>query len=95
MQPRLLERSGRRPYRLLEQQRFRAGYDFLLLRCQSGEVDTEVGEWWTGFQDAGEAERQEMLLKDGPPQKRRRRRRKSAVKPDAGAAPSADEGQGS
>ena len=76
LQPRLLQRSGTRPYRLLEHPRFRAGYDFLLLRCQSGEVDAEIGEWWSRFQDAGEAERREMLVRDGEPRKRRRRRRR-------------------
>ena len=46
LQPRFLNRSGRRPYHLLEHQRFRAGYDFLLLRCESGELDAEIGDWW-------------------------------------------------
>ena len=75
LQPRLLQRAGHRPYRLLEHPRFRAGYDFLLLRCESGEVDAAMGEWWTRFQRAGEAERQQMLVRDGEPKKRRRRRR--------------------
>jgi poly(A) polymerase len=76
LQPRLLQRSGTRPYRLLEHPRFRAGYDFLLLRCQSGEVDGAIGAWWSRFQDAGEAERREMLVREGEPSKRRRRRRR-------------------
>ncbi|MGZ5152356.1 MAG: polynucleotide adenylyltransferase PcnB, partial [Burkholderiales bacterium] len=50
MQPRFHQRSGRRPFRLVENPRFRAGYDFLLLRCASGEVDPAIGEWWTRFQ---------------------------------------------
>ena len=44
LQPRFLERGGTRPYRMLEQPRFRAGYDFLLLRCRSGEVETQIGD---------------------------------------------------
>jgi poly(A) polymerase len=76
LQPRLLQRSGTRPYRLLEHPRFRAAYDFLLLRCQSGEADKEIGSWWSRFQDAGEVERREMLVRDGEPRKRRRRRRR-------------------
>ena len=76
LQPRLLQRSGTRPYRLLEHPRFRAAYDFLLLRCQSGEADKEIGAWWSRFQDAGEVERREMLVRDGEPRKRRRRRRR-------------------
>ena len=74
LQPRFEQRFGRRPFRLLEQERFRSGYDFLLLRCESGEVDAEVGEWWTRFQRAGEAEREEMLLPETSTGKPRRRR---------------------
>src|SRR5205085_7927435 len=81
MQPRFLQRSGRRPYRLLENPRFRAAYDFLLLRCASGEVDPTVGEWWTRFQHVDEAERKEMLTQDAAPAKRRRRRRKPRADP--------------
>src|SRR5215210_2018388 len=73
MQPRFLQRGGRRPYRLLENPRFRAGYDFLLLRCASGEVDPTIGEWWTRFQHADEAERAAMLTQDEEPAKRKRR----------------------
>lgn len=87
MQPRFLQRGGRRPYRLLEHPRFRAGYDFLLLRCESGEVDADIGKWWTRFQDAGEHERGEMLVVEGEPAKRRRRRRR---KPGAGGTPQAE-----
>ena len=52
MQPRFTGRSGRRPFRLLEHPRFRAAYDFMLLRCESGEVDMELGKWWEAFQRA-------------------------------------------
>ena len=76
LQPRLLQRSGKRPYRVLEHPRFRAGYDFMLLRCEIGEVEAEVGEWWERFQHAGEAERAQMLLKDAAPGSGRRRRRR-------------------
>ena len=76
LQPRLLNRSGRRPYRLLEHPRFRAGLDFLLLRCESGEVEAEVGGWWERFKDAGEEERGRMLLPEKAGGKRKRRRRK-------------------
>jgi poly(A) polymerase len=76
MQPRFEQRSGRRPFRLLEHPRFRAGYDFLLLRCASGEVDPAIGEWWTRFQHADEAERKALLTQDAEPAKRKRRRRK-------------------
>ena len=83
MQPRLEQRSGQRPLRLLSLQRFRAAYDFLLLRCESGEADDELALWWDEFQDASDARCAEMLLPDAGPKKRRRRRRK----PEHDAAP--------
>ncbi|HYC45797.1 MAG TPA: polynucleotide adenylyltransferase PcnB [Burkholderiales bacterium] len=89
LQPRFLQRSGRRPYRLLENPRFRAGYDFLLLRCASGEVDPAIGEWWTRFQHADESERAAMLVEGAEPGKRRRRRRRR--RPAAGEASSEPE----
>ncbi len=87
MQPRFEQRSGRRPYRLLELPRFRAGYDFLLLRCESGEIDAEIGEWWTQFQDANESTREQLLKADSGPAKKRRRRRKPRLPADAAGAP--------
>jgi poly(A) polymerase len=79
-QPRFEQRGGQRPYRLLGLPRFRAAYDFLLLRCESGEVDAQLGLWWDEFQDAGDDRRAEMLLPDtGGPKKRRRRRKKPAT----------------
>jgi len=81
LQSRFEQRSGQRPYRLLEQPRFRAGYDFLLLRCQSGEVAEELGDWWTEFQDADDERRAEMLRPEETVglKKRRRRRKKPAA----------------
>ena len=76
LQPRFLQRAGKRPYRLLEHPRFRAGYDFLLLRCDSGEADAALGQWWERFQRAAETERALMLVADAAPGGRRRRRRR-------------------
>ena len=80
LQQRFEQRSGQRPYRLLEQPRFRAAFDFLLLRCASNEVDNELGLWWDEFQDASDVRRQEMLQPEasGGAKKRRRRPRKKA-----------------
>lgn len=87
MQPRFEQRAGQRPYRLLEQPRFRAAYDFLLLRCESGEVEKSLGDWWTSFQDADADARATMLVADSAPAKKRRKRRRR--KP-ADAAPAAE-----
>jgi poly(A) polymerase len=63
MQPRFERRTGKSPYKLVEHPRMRAGYDFLLLRCESGEIDAEIGEWWTEFMDADGPGRAAMLEK--------------------------------
>lgn len=88
MQQRFEQRAGQRPYRLLEQPRFRAGFDFLLLRCASGEVNDELGLWWDEFQDAGEERRAEMLQPEASGEKKRRRRprKKKAAQEDGGQA---------
>ncbi|KEZ77671.1 polynucleotide adenylyltransferase PcnB [Salinisphaera hydrothermalis] len=51
LQPRFHKRRGRHPERLIPHPRFRAAYDFLLLRAQVGEVEPELAEWWTVMQD--------------------------------------------
>ena len=84
LQPRFLQRAGKRPYRLLEHPRFRAGYDFLLLRCQSGELEPALGEWWERFQSASEPERAQMMVSDSEPHQRRRRRRRKPRGPRGG-----------
>ena len=76
VQPRFEQRSGKRPYALLEQPRFKASLDFLLLRAESGEVDAELAEWWSDFLDADGETRAAMLLPQKPDEKKKRRRRK-------------------
>jgi poly(A) polymerase len=61
MQPRFQKRTGSSPYSLLEQPRFRAGFDFLRLRAQTGEIDTSLAEWWEKFSTAYDDERHEMI----------------------------------
>lgn len=80
MQPRFERRSGKSPYKLLEHPRLRAGYDFLLLRCESGEIDSEIGDWWTAFIEADGPGRVELLARkpktesEASPAKKRSRR---------------------
>jgi poly(A) polymerase len=77
----LKRRFGRRAYRLLESPRFRAGYDFLLLRIESGEDEfAELGQWWTDFQEANEETRSNMIKALKPEGKGRRRRRRRTPK---------------
>ncbi len=86
LQQRFEQRAGQRPFRLLAQPRFRAGFDFLLLRCASGEVDQELGLWWDEFQDAS-AERQAEMLQPEQAGEKKRRRRKPRKKPEAANVP--------
>ncbi len=81
LQPRFEQRSGRRPFRLLEQPRFRAGYDFLRLRAESGELPAELGEWWSQFAEGDEGERESLLQ---PAEKRNDRRRRRPRRRGAG-----------
>lgn len=65
MQPRLERIKGVRPFKLLAHPRFRAGYDFLMLRADTGEADPQLADWWTRFQSAGEAEQKSMTREGG------------------------------
>jgi len=61
LQPRFEKRTGNAPYSLLEQPRFRAGFDFLRLRGQIGEIDPALAEWWETFSTAYDDERHDMV----------------------------------
>jgi poly(A) polymerase len=89
LQPRLEQRSGRRPFALLAHERFRAGFDFLVLRSASGETPEELSQWWEKFQQASEGERQSMLMAPAPGERkgRRRRRRHKSASPPPGPTP--------
>ena len=89
MQSRFERRAGNQPFRMLEHKRFRAAYDFLVLRAQSGEADSVLAEWWTKFQEVGEAERRELTVgaPASPKSKRRRRRRRGGARSDVPPAP--------
>lgn len=92
MQPRFDLREGRRALRLLDHPRFRAGYDFLLLRAAAGEADQEIATWWTEIQAVTPEEKLARVERkpDAAAQparagvgKRRRRRRRTAPKKDS------------
>ncbi len=89
LQPRFERREGRRALRLLSHPRFRAAYDFLLLRAASGEVPEELATWWTEIQDVSDEEkiaRVETRQGEGGEPRRsapRRRRRRRRLPPSA------------
>lgn len=59
-QPRLEQPRGRRALRMLEQPRFRAGFDLLLLRAEIGLAAKDIAEWWTQVQEATQTDRDRM-----------------------------------
>jgi len=91
MQPRLEKRVGRYPFRLVETNKFKAGYDFLLLRAEVGEVSASLGEWWTSFWLGDDTQRQDLMTlakseatePSTPNKKKRRRTRSKNSKPKA------------
>jgi poly(A) polymerase len=95
LQPRFEQRGGQRPFRLLEHPRYRAGWDFLELRCKSGELEGEsagLADWWTRFARAGPEARLAMLRPDeGPKRKRRSRGRGRKHSEEMSGAPPPDD----
>ena len=75
LQLQLPRRGGQRAKRLAENPRFRAGYDFILLREQAGEELNGLGQWWTKYQEANPEEQQQMADEVGKTMKKRRRSR--------------------
>jgi poly(A) polymerase len=59
-QPRLEQPRGRRALRMLEQPRFRAGFDLLLLRADMGLADPAIAAWWTRVQEVSQTDRDRM-----------------------------------
>ncbi|UVE17046.1 polynucleotide adenylyltransferase PcnB [Pseudomonas sp. LS44] len=97
MQERLPRRSGKRADLLLENPRFRAGYDFLLLRENAGDDTGGLGDWWTDYQDASDSERRRMIrdLSSSPaegsaPRKRRRGGAKRRNRGEGATPPAAE-----
>ena len=88
LQPQFAHQRGGRPFRLLAQARFRAAYDFLLLRAQMDEDLQPLADWWMRFQHASDADKRAMVEAAGQQsgaaagaggaKKKRRRRKKSS-----------------
>lgn len=91
LQDRLITRQPRTILRLAGHARFRAAYDFLLLRAEAGDASVgteeeaaaiaEAAQWWTRYQDVGDSERTAMIEErrgTAPGKKRRRRRRRKS-----------------
>jgi poly(A) polymerase len=90
LQPRFNRRSGVKSLSLLQHPRFRAAYDFLLLRAQVGVADPELAKWWTDIQVLPQEERVALVQArpaepaaesegSATPGRRRRRRRRGGA----------------
>ena len=81
LQSRFEHTKGKRPERFAGHPRFRAAYDFMLLRAQAGEASQELADWWTEFQQDRAPASEPKERGEGRPRSRRRRggrRRKPA-----------------
>ena len=84
MQARLASRKGKRPLKLLPVPRFRASYDFLLLREQSGETQLkELCDWWTEIQKVSEEDQLVMCKNVSNLDRKKGKGKKSAKKKKA------------
>lgn len=81
LQLRLTRRNRRSIQGAFAHPRFRAAYDFLLLREESGEDLGKIGQWWTDFQIADQEQRADMILgtTKAPKKNRRKPRKRRAV----------------
>jgi poly(A) polymerase len=80
LQIRLRRTTGLRPLRLLEHPRFRAAYDFMLLRRDAGEDIGELCQWWTEFQCLDDNDRLKQVRGGGGGKGKKRRTRRSKAK---------------
>ncbi|MDE0192073.1 MAG: polynucleotide adenylyltransferase PcnB [Gammaproteobacteria bacterium] len=93
LQPLLARRTARDVARVLAHRRFRAAYDFLMIRCATGDAPQELGDWWTNAQ----TENTEALLRElpsGRPRRRRRRRGRNRPNRDSAKLNAANGGPG-
>jgi poly(A) polymerase len=61
MQPRFDKRVGSAPFGLVEQPRFRAGFDFMRLRADVGEIDVVLADWWQEFSTGDDNLRDDLM----------------------------------
>lgn len=79
MQPRFDKRIGSAPFGLVEQPRFRAGFDFMRLRADVGEVDEVLADWWQEFSTGDDTLRQDLVDQVRDEQQSRQRTRAPRV----------------
>lgn len=86
MQPRFEVTRGKRGLKLLEHRRFRAAYDFMMLRAECGEVEDEMAHFWTDVQKQSAAERHQSFKLGDQPRSKKRRKPRRRRRPGANTA---------
>ena len=76
LQSRLPSRFGQKPDRTMQHKRFRAAYDFLLLREHAGEGTEQLGEWWTEYQEATDERKLAMKQFNSKDRQQKRKRKR-------------------
>lgn len=61
MQPRFERRTGNAPFGTVQSARYRAGFDFLVLREKVGDVPASLVDWWEDFAEGSDEERDDLL----------------------------------
>ncbi len=89
MQPRFEKRTGSAPFGLVAQARFRAGFDFLRLRADIGEVDEALANWWQEFQHADETHQEDLVAQARDEQRARQKTSSAAPAKRASKKPAA------
>ncbi|MGA1674937.1 MAG: polynucleotide adenylyltransferase PcnB [Pseudomonadales bacterium] len=93
LQPRLEALRPKSARLALDHPRFRAGYDFLVLRAATGEPVTEAATWWTGLQTLGQEGRTAAIeALSSAPDPTRKKRRKRRRKPRSAAETTTGDG---
>jgi poly(A) polymerase len=95
MQTRFERRSGSGVFSLIEQPRYRAGFDFLRLRADAGEIDPALADWWEDFALGSDDDRQALLADARAAQQKQprvvRAPRPAATEADVSAGSTADD----
>jgi poly(A) polymerase len=95
MQPRFERRVGSTPFGLVEQPRFRAGFDFLRLRADVQEIDERLADWWQEFSLADDSVREDLVQQARNEQQTQPRTPRVRRAPKAeGAAPAVQDDEG-
>ncbi|HCX82903.1 MAG: poly(A) polymerase [Curvibacter sp. RIFCSPHIGHO2_12_FULL_63_18] len=89
MQPRFDKRVGSTPFGMVDQPRFRAGFDFMRLRADAGEIDEVLADWWQEFSMASDDVRQDMVDQVRTEQQQQRKQAPRVHRAPAKAAPAA------